>query len=46
MKHTWGKEQCTEWCTRNGEEEEEKSIAWIKAGMWKLRWIRRTALHV
>jgi hypothetical protein len=37
MKHEWGKERDIEKCTRK----ERMGIIWLKAGIWKLRGIRR-----
>jgi hypothetical protein len=37
MKHEWGKESYTGKCTRK----ERMGIIWCKAGIWKLRGIRR-----
>jgi hypothetical protein len=36
MKHKWGTECYTKYCTRN-----EIRVAWMKTGVWKLRAIRR-----
>jgi hypothetical protein len=33
----WGKEEFIEWCTRN----ERSGIAWLKAGIWSLRALKR-----
>jgi hypothetical protein len=37
MKHKWGREEYIELCSRN----ERNGSAWMKAGVWKLRGIRR-----
>jgi hypothetical protein len=37
MKYEWGKESYIGKCTR----EERTGIIWLKARIWKLRWIRR-----
>jgi hypothetical protein len=37
MKHKWGKESYIDECTRK----ERMGIIWLKAGIWKLRGIRR-----
>jgi hypothetical protein len=37
MKHEWGKESYIDKCKRN----ERMGIIWLKAGIWKLRGIRR-----
>jgi hypothetical protein len=34
MKQKWGREEYIKLCSRNG-------LAWMKAGVWKLRGIRR-----
>jgi hypothetical protein len=33
----WGREECIKLCSRN----ERNCLVWIKAGVWKLRGIRR-----
>jgi hypothetical protein len=37
IKHDWGKESYIDKCTRK----ERIGIMWLKAGIWKLRGIRR-----
>jgi hypothetical protein len=37
MKQKWGREDYIELCSRN----ERNGLAWLKAGVWKLRGIRR-----
>jgi hypothetical protein len=37
MKQKWGREEYIELCSRN----ESNWLAWMKAGVWKLRGIRR-----
>jgi hypothetical protein len=37
MENIWGKEECTKCYIRS----ERKGIIWIKAGIWRLRGIRR-----
>jgi hypothetical protein len=37
IKYEWGKESYINKCTRK----ERIGIIWLKAGIWKLRWIRR-----
>jgi hypothetical protein len=37
MNYEWGKESCIDKCTRK----ERMGIIWLKAGIWKLRGIRR-----
>jgi hypothetical protein len=37
MKQKWGREEHIELCSRN----ERNGLTWIKAGVWKLRGIRR-----
>jgi hypothetical protein len=36
MEHSWGEEEYTEWCNKNG----RKGAAWMKAGIWRVRGIK------
>jgi hypothetical protein len=39
MKFSWSKELYIEWCSRK----ERHGTAWLLAGVWQLKWLRRNS---